>query len=87
MANHLIDDAKPAIDFLHQLSRAGDGFDDVGPFAVMTDVVGQALAPPVFGLVEGAAEALDDLLDLRVQIGNVLFGRLWRDDVDELVLS
>ena len=31
--------------------------------------------------------ALDDLLDLRVQIGDLLVGGIWRDDVDELVLS
>src|SRR5262245_20468114 len=87
MPDHLIDHPQPPIDFLHQLTRAGDGLDDVGAFAVMADVVGEALAPPVFGLVERPVEALDDLLDLRVQIGNLLLARLGRDDVDELVLS
>jgi hypothetical protein len=47
----------------------------------MADVVGEALAPPVLGLVERAVEPLDDLLNLRVQIGNLLFARFWRNDV------
>jgi hypothetical protein len=32
-------------------------------------------------------EALDDVLDLRVQIGNLLLARFRGDDVDEFVLS
>jgi hypothetical protein len=87
VSNHLIDDAQPPIDFLHQLARAGDGLDDVVAFTVMTDVVGEALAPPVLSLVQRPVVALDDLLDLRVQIGNLLLAGLGRDDVDELVLS
>jgi hypothetical protein len=87
MADHLVDDAEAAIDFLHQLARAGDGLDDVVTLAVMADVVGETLPSPVFGLVERAAEPLDDLLDLRVQVGNLLFGGFRCDDVDELVLS
>jgi hypothetical protein len=53
----------------------------------MTDVVGEPLAPPVLGLVERAPVALDDLLDLRVQIGDLLLGGVRGDDVNELVLS
>jgi hypothetical protein len=53
---------------------------------MMADVVGQALPAPVLGLVENAAKPLDDLLDLRVQIGNLLLGGVRRDGVDELVL-
>jgi hypothetical protein len=53
----------------------------------VTDVVGEPLPAPVLGLVERAAEALDDLIDLRVQIGNLLLGGVRRDDVDEFVLS
>ena len=87
MANHLVDHAQAAIDLLHQLARAGDGLDDVVALAVMADLVGQLAPAPVLGLVEGAVEALDDLLDLRVQIGDLLFGGVRRDDVDELVLS
>ena len=79
--------AQAAVDLLHQLARAGDGFDDVVAFAVMADLVGQACAAPVLGLVERAVEALDDLLDLRVQIGDLLLGGFRCDDVDELVLS
>jgi hypothetical protein len=87
MSDDLIDHSQAAIDFLHQLSRAADGLDDVSALAVMTDVVGEALSAPVLGLVERAVESLDDLLDLRVQIGNLLFARLRSDNVDELVLS
>ena len=83
----VIEHAQPAIDLLHQLARAGDGLDDVVAFAVMADFVGELAAAPVLGLVEGAVEALDDLLDLRVQLGDLLVGRLRRHDVDELVLS
>jgi hypothetical protein len=53
----------------------------------MADLVGQLPPSPVLGLVEGAAEALVDLLDLTVQVGTLLLARLRRDDVDELVLS
>ena len=67
-----IEHAQAAVDLLHQLTRAGDRLDDVGAFAVMADFVGELAAAPVLGLVEGAVEALDDLLDLRVQLGDLL---------------
>ena len=54
---------------------------------MVADLVGQLAAAPIFGLVERAVEALNDLLDLRMEIGNLLVGGLRRDDVDELVLS
>src|SRR6185436_9565233 len=82
-----IDDAEAAVDLLDQLAGAADRLDDVGAFAVMTDLVGQPAAAPVLGLVERPLIALDDLLDLRVEIGNLLLRRVGRDDVDELVLS
>jgi hypothetical protein len=85
--DHLVDHAHPAIELFHQLTGAADRLDDVGALAVMGDLVGQLLAAPVLGLVERAAEALDDLLDLRVQICDLLLGGLGRHDVDELVLS
>ena len=53
----------------------------------MADLVGELAAAPVLGLVDGAVETLDDLLDLRVQLGDLLVRRLRRQDVDELVLS
>ena len=87
MADDLVDHAQAAIDLLHQLAGAGDDLEDVGAFAVMADLVGELAPAPVLGLVERAVEALDDLLDLRVQLGDLLLGRVGRDDVDELVLS
>ncbi len=86
MTDYLIDDAHAAIELLHQLSRTGDGLDNVGALPVMADLVGELLAAPVLGLVERATESLDDLLNLRMQIGDLLFGGVWCDDVDELVL-
>ena len=62
--------AQAAIDFLHQLAGAADGLDDVGALAGVADLVGQLAPAPVLGLFEGSVEALDDLLDLRVQIGD-----------------
>ena len=53
----------------------------------MPDLVGKLPPAPVLGLVEdgiGAAKPLDDLLDLRVQIGDLLVRRIGCDEVDEL---
>src|SRR5688572_12470604 len=87
MANHLIADAQAAIDFLHQLARAGDHLEDVRPFFVRTDLVGKLPLAPVLGLVERARKPAGDFLDLRVQVRDLLVCRVGCHDVDELVLS
>ena len=87
VTDHRVGHPQAAIDFLHQFAGPGDGLDDIRPLAVMANLVGQLSPSPVLGLVEGSAEALDDLLDLGVQVGNLLFARLRRNDVDELVQS
>ena len=53
----------------------------------MRDLVGESAAAPVFGLLDLAGQAGDDRLELLVQFGDLLFGRVGRKDVDELVLS
>ena len=62
-------------------------FQHVGAFLVAADFVGQLAPAPVLGLLERAAHALDDRLDLRVQVGDLFVGRVRRHDVDEFVLS
>src|SRR6185503_12858602 len=81
-----IRDLEPAVDFLHHVAAAVDGLEDVGPFLVRSDLVGELAPAPVVGLLDGSAKALGDLLDLRVQVGDLGVGRLGRHDVDEFVL-
>ena len=64
---------------------AVDHLEDVDAFLVVADLVGQLAAAPVLGLLDGAVEPADDALHLLVQLGDLLVGRLGRDDVDELV--
>ena len=59
----------------------------VDALAVAGNLVGQAATSPVLGLLDGAAEAIDDGLDLRVEFGEGFLGRLRRCDVDQFVLS
>ena len=70
----MIHHAQPAIELLHQLAGAVDHVEDVDAFLVMRDLVGQPAAAPVFGLLDLAAQAGDDRLDLLVQFGHLLFG-------------
>src|SRR5690242_1448874 len=87
MADDAVDDTEASIDFLHQLAGAGNRLDHVRALARVRDLVRELAPAPVLGLVDDAVVALDDLLDLRVQIRDRLFGRVGRRDVDELVLS
>ena len=87
MADDDVEDLEAAIDFLEQLARAEDVLQHVGAFLVPADLVGELAAAPVLGLLDLAAHALDDAVDLRVQIGHLLLGRVGRHDVDELVPS
>ena len=87
VADDLLADPQPPLDLLHQLAGAVDQLEDVDAFLVRANLVGQLAAAPVLGLLELAADAGDDGLDLRVQVGDLLLGRVGRDDVDEFVLS
>ena len=51
------------------------------------DLVGQLLPPPVLRLLDLPVHPGHDALDLLVQLGDLLFGRIGGKDVDELVLS
>ena len=86
MTEDLIDDLEAAIDFLHEGTRAVDQLEDVHALLVVTDLVGQLAAAPVLGLLDGAAQAGDNLGDLVVLLGRLLFRRFGRQDVDEFVL-
>ena len=70
MADDRIDHPQAPVDLLHQLTGPANGLDDVRALAVVADLVGQLAPTPVLGLFDGAVEALDDLLDLRVQLGD-----------------
>jgi len=85
--DHLIHHLQAAIQFLHQLAGAVDHFEHVHALFVPRDLVRQALPAPVFGLLDRAVHARDDRVDLLVQLGDLLFGGVGGDDVDELVLS
>jgi hypothetical protein len=76
-----------AIQFLHQLAGSVDDLEHVHPFFLVPDLVGQTPASPVVGLFDLSVHPDDDLLDLGVQVGHLLFGRVGRKDVDELVLT
>jgi len=43
---------------------------------VRADLIGQLAPPPVLGLVEGAGVPAGDFFDLRMQIGDLLVGRV-----------
>ena len=76
-----------AVEFFGQLAGAVEHFEDVRALAVFADAVRQLAAAPVLGPDHLALQAGDDGLDLRVQVGDVLIGRVWRHDIDEFVLS
>ena len=79
--------AQAAIDFLHQLARAGDGLDDVGALAVVADLVGQLLRPQFSVLSKVPLKRWTICSICVCRSATVLLGRVRRDDVDELVLS
>src|SRR5581483_7468771 len=84
VANHLVHHAKTTIQFLHQLAGSVDHVEDVHALLVMRDLVGEPLPAPVLGLLDGAVQPRDDLFDLLVQFGDLLFGRFGGKNVDEL---
>ena len=53
----------------------------------MTDLIGEALAAPVFGVRDLPVHARHHGFDLPVQLGHLLFGGVGGKDVDELVLT
>src|SRR4029450_4748800 len=87
VANDQIRHLQASIDLLHQLAPAVDRLEDVGAFLVGSDFVGQPAPPPVIGFVDFAAEALSNLLHLRMQVGDLGVGRFRRHDVHEFVLT
>src|SRR5690606_9186823 len=76
---------QPAIDFLDDLARALDDFQDVEAFLVAADLVGELAPAPRVGLLENPAHLLDDALDERVHVGNLLLGRVRLEDVNQFV--
>ena len=74
---------------LHEIAAALDHVEDVEAFFVMADFVGELAAAAEglgsFGFFERAAHAPDNLFDLRLQIGDLLLGRVGPDDVDQFV--
>src|SRR5581483_9046580 len=50
VADHLVHDAQPAIELLHQLAAAVDDLEDVHALFLVRDLVGETLAAPVLGL-------------------------------------
>jgi hypothetical protein len=83
----LVHHLQAAIQLLHQLAGSVDYLEHVHAFLLVPNLVGQPAASPVFGLFDLPVQPRHDLLDLRVQLGHLLFGRVGRKDVDELVLS
>src|SRR5207249_1355357 len=74
-------------ELLHQLAGAVDHLEHVDAFFVAADLVGQAFAAPVVGLVDVPVHARHDRVHLPVKVGDLLLGRVGRKDVDELVLT
>src|SRR5690606_9421955 len=58
----------------------------VDPFGVRSDAVGELAAAPRVDVVDRALRLRDVRLDELLNLGELLVGRLGRDDVDELVL-
>ena len=89
MAQQPFGDLQPAIELVHERAAALDHFEDVDAFLVMPDFVGELAAAAErrlrLALLEGAAHAGDNLFDLRVQVGDLLLGRVGSDDVDQFV--
>ncbi|OFV91543.1 MAG: hypothetical protein A3G76_02645 [Acidobacteria bacterium RIFCSPLOWO2_12_FULL_65_11] len=87
MANDLVHDSQPSVNFLHQLARAVDHVEHVHPFFLVCDLVRESPASPIVGLLNLAVEARHDGPDLLVDLGDLLFGRVGGKNVDEFVLS
>ena len=79
-----------AIELVHERAVAVDQLEDVKAFLVMSDFVGQLLTAAErldrFALLRQlTTHAADDLRDLRVQVRDLLFGRVRPHDVDQFV--
>ena len=88
VADDLVDHLQPAVELLHQLAAAVDHLEDVDAFLVVADLVGQLAAAPVLGLLDAARSAARrSPRPASCSSVDLLFGRVGREDVDELVLS
>src|SRR5207247_9606977 len=78
--------SQAAIQLFHQLASPVDHLEDVDALFVVANLVGQPLAAPVLGLLNPPVHPRHDGLDLCVQLGDPLVGRVGGGGADALVL-
>jgi len=72
MADDIVNHLQPPVDFLHQIARSVDHFQDVCAFLLVGDFIGKLPATPVLGLLEPAAHTLHDGFHLGMEIGDLI---------------